>query len=129
MHPSPSHFPTMGFPTTGDVPLKGAPKGERSHPFPAALDMWTFRFDVNAEHKKQILVILLILALVVLLSLLICTLVWCRRCGSLNFKLQKVLAAEPGLWAGEGWGRLRPGIDTLPHGLVPTETSETVGSI
>ena len=74
------------------------------------------------------LVIFPILALGVL-SLLICTLAWCRRCVSLNFKLQKLMAAEPGLLAGEGWGHLRPGIDTLPHGLVPTETSETVGSI
>ena len=75
------------------------------------------------------LVIFPILALVVLLSLLICTLAWFRRCGSLNFKLQNLLASEPGLWAGEGWGHLRRGIDSLLHGLIPAETSERVGSI
>ncbi|XDB61476.1 hypothetical protein AB1E18_014833 [Capra hircus] len=46
----------------------------------------------------QMLVIFPILSLVVLLSLLICTLAWFRRCGSLNFKLQNLLASEPGLW-------------------------------
>ncbi|XP_052514022.1 secreted and transmembrane protein 1-like [Budorcas taxicolor] len=36
-------------------------------------------FDVKPEHKRQILVIFPILALVVLLSLLICTLAWSQR--------------------------------------------------
>ena len=78
---------------------------------------------------SQIRLIFPILALGVLLSLLICTLAWCQRPGSLNFKLQKVLAAEPSLWAGERRGHLGHGIDTLPHGLIPTETSERVGGI
>ena len=90
--------------------------------------MTTTPFNVNPEHKRQIQVTL-ILALVVLFSLLICTLAWSRGGGSLNFKRQKVLAAVPGLWAGERWGHLRPGIDTLPHALVPTETSERAGSV
>ncbi|KAI4533767.1 hypothetical protein MG293_016786 [Ovis ammon polii] len=52
-------------------------------------------FDVKPEHKRQILVIFPILALVVLLSLLICTLAWSQRCGSLNFKLHKGVSQKP----------------------------------
>ncbi|XP_069399836.1 secreted and transmembrane protein 1A-like isoform X1 [Ovis canadensis] len=56
-------------------------------------------FDVKPEHKRQILVIFPILALVVLLSLLICTLAWSQRCGSLNFKLHKEALTGKGVCA------------------------------
>ncbi|XP_043320026.1 uncharacterized protein LOC122438854 isoform X2 [Cervus canadensis] len=54
----------------------------------AGSQMTTTPFIVYPEHKSQIHVIP-ILVLVVLFSLLICTLAWHRWGGSLNFKLQK----------------------------------------
>ncbi|KAI4566833.1 hypothetical protein MJG53_015510, partial [Ovis ammon polii x Ovis aries] len=61
----------------------------------SGLEKSTPCFDVKPEHKRQILVIFPILALVVLLSLLICTLAWSQRCGSLNFKLHKGVSQKP----------------------------------
>uniref|UniRef100_A0A8C2RQD0 Uncharacterized protein n=1 Tax=Capra hircus TaxID=9925 RepID=A0A8C2RQD0_CAPHI len=65
----------------------------------SGLEKSTPCFDVIPEHKRQILVIFPILALVVLLSLLICTLAWSQRCGSLNFKLQKEALTGKGVCA------------------------------
>ncbi|XP_055253837.1 secreted and transmembrane protein 1-like isoform X2 [Moschus berezovskii] len=59
-------------------------------PPPTGLEMSKLPSDLNSEHKSQILVIFTILALVVICILLICTLPWHRRHGSLLSRLQQV---------------------------------------
>ena len=65
MHPCPCHLPPMSFPTTGHVPLKGAPKvvgapaqvnkGGRVRPFPffAGRQMKIPHSDLNPEHTER----------------------------------------------------------------------------
>ncbi|XP_010854850.1 PREDICTED: LOW QUALITY PROTEIN: secreted and transmembrane protein 1A-like [Bison bison bison] len=62
--------------------------------------------DLNLEYTEPDLVNLPDPCLGVLLSLLICTLVWCQRSGYLNFKLQKAphVPGDPNDMEEQPWG-------------------------
>ena len=111
-HP-PATLPPMGFPTTGDVPLEGAPKevgapaqmnkGGRARPLPTGPERKLRSLQTESQDKSQTQVVFPILALVVILALaLICMLAWRQRCGSPLSRLRQVWATVPCLWAGEG---------------------------
>ena len=111
-HP-PATLPPMDFPTTGDVPLEGAPKevgapaqvnkGGRAQPLPTGLERKLHSHQTESQDKSQTQVVFPILALVVILALaLICMLAWRQRRGSPLSRLQQVWTTVPCPWAREG---------------------------